>query len=90
MPLGYQDLYGEYYIYNHIDMVVKLTPTPNKEKTYQIVGYEIEPKSINHEKHKKSQKNAHNNLDLSSTDKIGEYLSHGEKEHEVPHSGMLQ
>ena len=85
VPLGYKDEAGDgkFYIYNHMDMVVKLAPAPNKEQSYQVVGFEIAPKSINHELHKKSERDSHN-LDLRSKDKIGEFLSHDESEHETP------
>ena len=46
VPLGYKEN-GNVYIYNHLDMQVKVAPVPNKESTFNIVGFEVEPKSIN-------------------------------------------
>ena len=50
-----------------MDMVVKLAPTPYKEETYNVVGYEITPTSIHHEMHKKNHQEAHN-VDVRSKD----------------------
>lgn len=38
VPLGYKE-YGQVYIYNHLDMVVKVAPVPNKDSAYHIVGF---------------------------------------------------
>lgn len=83
MPLGYENEQGAFFIYNHMDMVVKLIPAPNKDNFYQVVGFEISPRSIDHELHRKEQKASHN-VDIRSGVEIGQYLSHEESEHEQP------
>ena len=48
IPLGYKSEADQsYYIYNHMEMVVKLGQAGNQEETYRVLGFEIEPKSIN-------------------------------------------
>jgi len=57
VPLGYRKdgvHNGDVYIYNHNEIVVKLGLAPNRDGAYQIVGFEVEPKSINHDKLKKA------------------------------------
>ena len=71
LPLGYADLKGEKYIYNHWDFTVKLGPAPNKAETYRVVAFEARPRSIDHDKRKHSGSKT---PDVFSKDSIGDYL----------------
>lgn len=63
MPLGYKD--GEkYYLYNHIDLFIKLALVPNKDQTYHVVGFAMEPKSINYEKLEKHESGGAHKIDV--------------------------
>ena len=53
IPLGYKD-HETYYIYNHMEMFISMRPMANREETYQVVGFEILPKSIHHLKMQKA------------------------------------
>lgn len=60
-------------------MYVKLAMAPNKEQAYHVVGFAMEPKSINYEqKEKHASPSGGHNFDIRSSDQIGEYLSHEE------------
>ena len=77
IPLGYKGADGVQYIYNHLEMVVKLGLVGNKEDTYYVLGFEIEPQSTDHEKVKKAEKDSHN-IDIRSIDQIADFLQHDE------------
>ena len=80
IPLGYKDQ-ETYFIYNHMEMFIRMRPMANREETYQVVGFEILPKSIHHLKLQKAQKDAHK-IDVRSKENIGEYLMHDHDKHD--------
>ena len=47
--MGYKDPAGNYFIYNHINIIMLVHPVDDEKNAYRIVGALAEPLSIKHE-----------------------------------------
>ena len=57
---------------------------PNKADTFHVVGFAIEPKSINYATIARHESGGARKIDLSSKDKIGEFLQQDEQQQSEP------